>query len=307
MNIKPYYSANDYYRSLFGEKAYKISLNAGMTCPNRDGTCGIGGCIFCSDAGSGDFAADYDSSISAQIDAAISRISPKYHGSSYIAYFQAFTNTYAPIDRLRDIFTTTINDKRIKGISIATRPDCLEPEKISLIAELNKIKPVWVELGLQTTNEDSARYIRRGYSLNVFEDAVKRMREANIKVIAHMIVGLPGETHYDYMNTARYIAGMGIHGIKIQLLHVLKHTDLAKEYEKGLFHVTGRNEYVKTVVDIVETLPSCMVVYRITGDGPRNLLLAPRWSTDKKNIINMINREFILRNTYQGKEYKNGC
>ena len=304
MNQEPFYSINQYNRKVYGEKVYKISLNGGMTCPNRDGTLGTKGCIFCSKGGSGDFAASAVLSISEQIEEAIERISRKYTGNSYIAYFQAFTNTYAPISHLEKIFTEAIMDSRISGLAIATRPDCLEPDKIELLSKLNQIKPVTIELGLQTTNENTAKYINRGYTLDVFDDACHRLKEAGIPVVAHMIVGLPGETHNDYLATARHISNLKLEGIKIQLLHVLRDTDLANDYNEGKFEALTLTEYVSTVVDIIEILPPEMVVHRITGDGPKDLLIAPLWSTNKKNVLNSIMKEFRNRNTYQGKEYR---
>ena len=235
MNQEPFYSINQYNRKFYGEKVYKISLNGGMSCPNRDGALGTKGCIFCSKGGSGDFAASGLLSIADQIKEAIERISKKYAGNSYIAYFQAFTNTYAPVSYLEKIFTEALMDSRIAGLSIATRPDCLEPDKIELLAKLNRIKPVTIELGLQTTNEDTARYINRGYTLDVFDDTCYRLKEAGIPVVAHMIVGLPGETKDDYLATARHIGGLKLDGIKIQLLHVLRDTDLANDYNEGKF------------------------------------------------------------------------
>lgn len=306
MNNTYFYSLNDYYRQKFGQKVYKISLNAGMSCPNRDGTLGNRGCIFCSQGGSGDFAASALLTIKEQLNDAINRISSKYSGNQYIAYFQAFTNTYAPVNKLREIYMQAVNDDRILGISIATRPDCLSPEIIELLQEINSIKPLYIELGLQTTNETTAAYIRRGYSLDVFDDACYRLKKADIPVIAHMIVGLPGETHEDYMNTARHIAKLHLEGIKIQLLHILKNTDLATDYETNLFKELSLDEYVRSVVDIIEILPPDMVIHRITGDGPKNLLIAPLWSSNKKNVLNSITKEFKQRNTYQGKEYNNG-
>ena len=304
--MKPYYSVNDYYRRLFGEKVYKISLNAGMTCPNRDGSLGSRGCIFCSEGGSGDFASDLNKDILAQIDEGIEKVRKKYNGNKFIAYFQAFTNTYAPVKKLDEIFCAAINDCRIAGISIATRPDCLEDEKISLLSRLNGIKPVFVELGLQTINEASARYIRRGYTLPVFEDALKRLNAAGIRVVVHIIIGLPNETHEDYMKCAKYLSGLNINGVKIQLLHVLENTDLKKDYDNGLFKTMTLEEYAKTVVDIIEVLPPGMVIHRISGDGPKKILTAPLWSADKKRVLNTIHSEFAVRNTYQGKEYCHG-
>ena len=298
-----FYSLNEYYREKFGQKAYKISLNAGMTCPNRDGTLGNRGCIFCSQGGSGDFAASSQLSITEQISEAIEKVSVKYTGTCYIAYFQAFTNTYAPVERLRNIYMQAVNDTRISGISIATRPDCLSHEIIDLLCEINNIKPIYIELGLQTTNESTSAYIRRGYTLDVFDDACNRLKNAGIPIIVHMIVGLPGESHNDYINTAKHISSLNVQGIKIQLLHVLKNTDLALDYEMHKFDILSLEEYVKTVVDIIEILPPDMVIHRITGDGPKDLLIAPLWSTNKKKVLNSITKEFKIRNTYQGKGY----
>lgn len=306
MEHRPYYSANQYYRELFGEKAYKLSLDAGMTCPNRDGTLDTRGCIFCSAGGSGDFAQGAAGSVAEQLDGAIARIAPKYSGGKYIAYFQAFTGTYAPLQRLREIFMPVAEDARITGISIATRPDCLEDCKIEFLKELAKRKPVWVELGLQTVNEKTAKYIRRGYELPVFEDTLSRLKRAGIPVTVHIIVGLPGENRDDYIKCAEYLADRQVEGVKIQLLHVLHGTDLAADYEAGLFSTMERDDYIRTVVDMLELLPPDTVIHRLTGDGPRKMLIAPQWSTDKKNILNLIHREFRTRSTYQGRKYRNG-
>lgn len=288
-------TVNEYYKNLYGHKVYKISLNAGMTCPNRDGKLGTKGCIFCSEGGSGDFASSPHMSIREQIDDGIARVSGKYTGNSYIAYFQAFTNTYAPVARLRDIFTEAINDDRICGISIATRPDCLENDKILLLKELNSIKPVWVELGLQTIREDTASYIRRGYTLDVFEDTFRRLTEAGIPVIVHVIIGLPGETREDHIRMAEYLTRLHPHGVKLQLLHVLKGTDLAVDYEAGLFKEMTLEEYTDTIADMVALLHQDIVIYRITGDGPKKLLIAPLWSGDKKKVLNTINKKINER------------
>ena len=303
MDKKYYFSLNEYYRKIYGQKAYKISLNGGMSCPNRDGTISNRGCIFCSAKGSGDFAGDYHLSITEQITEGIRLISDKYKGNCFIGYFQAFTNTYAPIERLKEIYTKAIMDDRLSGLSIATRPDCLSDEVILLLEKLNEIKPITIELGLQTTNEQTAEYINRGYPLSVYDDGCKRLLAANIPFVVHMIVGLPGENTNDYLKTASHIAKSGAAGIKIQLLHILKNTELANDYASGLFEAMTLEDYVKSVVDIIEILPADMVIHRITGDGPKDLLIAPLWSTNKKNVLNSINREFIQRNTYQGKEY----
>ena len=298
----PYYSLNTYLKKTYGEKLYKLSLNAGMTCPNRDGTLDTRGCIFCSEGGSGDFAENPMDSITQQIEAAKLRVQHKMKGNSYIAYFQAYTNTYAPISYLREIYTEAISHPDVKILSIATRPDCLSDQVICLLQELCSIKPVWVELGLQTIHETTAKYIRRGYPLSCFRDAVKRLEKAGIQVIVHMILGLPGETKEDMMATADYIASLPVQGIKLQLLHILKGTDLARDFFENKFEVLELSQYTDIIVTIVERLPKDMVIHRITGDGPKKLLIAPLWSSDKKRVLNTINQEFKLRNTWQGKK-----
>ncbi len=297
----PYYSLNTYLKNTYGEKLYKLSLNAGMTCPNRDGTLDTRGCIFCSAGGSGDFAENPKNSITEQIEAAKMRVRSKMKGNSYIAYFQAYTNTYAPVSYLRKVFMEAISHPDIKILSIATRPDCLSDEIIQLLQELSSIKPVWVELGLQTIHETTAQYIRRGYPLSCFQDAVENLSNAGIQVVVHMILGLPGESKADMLATADYISSLPVQGIKLQLLHILKGTDLAKDFFENKFEVLELSQYTDIIVSIVERLPKDMVVHRITGDGPKNLLIAPLWSGDKKRVLNTINQEFRLRNTWQGK------
>ena len=319
---KPYYSLNQYYREQFGGKVYKLSLNGGMTCPNRDGSIDNRGCIFCSAGGSGDFAGTsmvYSDTlhrnipdIPAQLSYARERVAAKINPdkfAGYIAYFQAYTNTYAEVPYLEQLFLQVLEQKDILGMSVGTRPDCLEPEKIALLSSLNKRKPVYVELGLQTIHERSASFIRRGYPLSVFEDTFSRLKAANIPVIVHVILGLPGETHADMLATCEYLARLGADGIKLQLLHVLKGTDLADIYmskpdNDAAFHIMTLDEYASLVVSIIELLPPDMVIHRITGDGPKSLLLAPLWSADKKNVLNTIMKEFAMRATWQGK--KNG-
>lgn len=299
-NDKHYYSLDYYLKQLYGEKVYKVSLNGGMTCPNRDGKIGVGGCIFCSAGGSGDFAAPKTDSVSTQIDRAIEGISKsKSVGSKFIAYFQAFTNTYAPVEYLRKLFTEAINHPNIVGLSIATRPDCLPDDVLELLSDLNKMKPVWVELGLQTTKEESASFIRRGYPLSVFDDAVDKLSNLGIATIVHIIVGLPHESREDILNSVRYVSQLPIQGIKLQLLHVLKGTDLAAHL--GEFHILGLEEYVDLVIECLEILPEHIVVHRITGDGPKDLLLAPLWSKKKREVMNRINQELAKRNTWQGR------
>ncbi|HAU86945.1 MAG TPA: TIGR01212 family radical SAM protein [Lachnospiraceae bacterium] len=299
-NDKRYYSLDYYLKQTYGEKVYKVSLDGGMTCPNRDGKIGVGGCIFCSAGGSGDFAAPKTDSVTAQIDNAIAGISKsKSVGSKFIAYFQSFTNTYAPADYLRKLFTEAIHHPNIVGLSIATRPDCLPDDVLKLLSELNKIKPVWVELGLQTTNEKSAVFIRRGYPLSVFDDAVMKLNSIGIQTIVHIIVGLPHETRADILNSVMYVSKLPIQGIKLQLLHVIKGTDLAKHLNE--FHVLTMDEYIDLVIACLEVLPDHIVVHRITGDGPKDLLLAPDWSCRKREVMNRINQELAKRNTWQGR------
>ncbi|SEW41899.1 TIGR01212 family radical SAM protein [[Clostridium] fimetarium] len=298
--LPQFYSLSEYLNTTFGEKVYKLALNSGMSCPNRDGLIDTRGCIFCSVGGSGDFA-DGSQNITEQIEAAKALVQSKYSGNSYIAYFQAFTNTYAPIDYLRRIFTEAIQHPDIVGLSIATRPDCLDNDIIALISELNTIKPVWIELGLQTIHERTATYIRRGYPLSVFEHSIAMLNAAKITTIVHMIIGLPYETPQDMYATASYLARTNIQGIKLQLLHVLRGTDLADDYANRLFETLSLEEYIIILGHIIELLPKDIVIHRITGDGPKNQLIAPLWSGNKRNVLNLINREFKIHGIEQGK------
>lgn len=300
---KPYYSFDYYLRETFGGKVYKVALNAGMTCPNRDGSLGNRGCIFCSAGGSGEFAGDRSCSVTAQIEQGIANTA-KFHAQSYIAYFQAYTNTYAPVERLRDLFTEAIRHPKIAAISIATRPDCLSDEVLELLSELNRIKPVWIELGLQTIWEKTASYIRRGYSLSCFEDACRRLRQKELTVIVHVILGLPGEGKEAMFQTIAYLNGQNIQGIKLQLLHVLQHTDLAEDYKNHSFQVLEEQEYVDLVIGCVERLSPDIVIHRLTGDGPKDLLVAPLWSTRKMQVLNEIHHGLKIRNTWQGRLYQ---
>ncbi|MBQ4289961.1 MAG: TIGR01212 family radical SAM protein [Clostridia bacterium] len=278
----------DYCREVFGEKLYKLNLNAGCTCPNRDGTIGTGGCVFCSAGGSGEFAAEPGLSVSEQIDRAKAQVEKKFRGDRYIAYFQAYTNTYAPVPVLRDRFFAAAEREDIACVSIATRPDCLEPEKLALLAELNRVKPVWVELGLQTSNEETARRIRRGFPDSVYADAVRSLNGLGIHVITHVILGLPGETKEDMTETVRYVVRCGSGGIKLQLLQILKGTDLEREYREGKVSVLSEDEYLRILVSCLSLLPDNTVVHRMTGDPPRDLLIAPLWCLRKKRILNRI-------------------
>ncbi|MBO4615813.1 MAG: TIGR01212 family radical SAM protein [Lachnospiraceae bacterium] len=285
----PYYSLNNYLKERFGCKVLKVSLDAGCTCPNRDGTLDTRGCIFCSAGGSGDFAGDRALSIKEQIRQGkefIKAKNPKHEGVKYIAYFQAFTNTYGELCKLKEKWMEAIEDPDVCCISIATRPDCLEDEKIAVLAELNKIKPVWVELGLQTVKEESIEYIRRGYPTEVYDDAVKRLTKAGIEAITHVIIGLPGESREDMLKTVEHVAHSGSKGIKLQLLHVLKDTDMCKDYEEGKLETLSLAEYMDIVCEAIELLPKDMVIHRITGDGDKKILVAPLWSADKKRVLN---------------------
>ncbi len=306
---KRFYSLDYYLKQEFGRKIYKLSLNGGMTCPNRDGTIDTRGCIFCSHGGSGEFSTSCELSITEQINEAKKLVGnklPRKDGSlvqrgQYIAYFQAYTNTYGDINYLRDIFTEALSHPDIVALSIATRPDCLGVEVLELLKELNNIKPIWVELGLQTCHEKSAKFIRRGYSLSCFEEAVTQLEKRNIKVIVHVIIGLPNESFSDILETVTYVSTMPVHGIKLQLLHILKHTDLASLE----FHVLTLEEYIDILIACLEIIPSNMVIHRITGDGPKNLLIAPLWSSNKKIVLNRINQELKRRDTWQGKHAQN--
>lgn len=302
---KPYYSFSTMLEERFGEKVYKVALNGGMTCPNRDGKIGHRGCIFCSEGGSGDFASDAQLSITEQIDSQIAQISAKRPVQKYIAYFQAYTNTYAPVEYLKKIFTEALTHPKVVAISIGTRPDCLPPETVALLGRLNQIKPVWVELGLQTIHQDTARYIRRGYPLSVFDEAVKNLTNTGIEVIVHTILGLPGEDHKKMLETIEYLNQLPISGIKLQLLHVLKETDLASEYEHGVFQVLAQEEYLNILIDCLEHLRQDIVIHRVTGDGPKDLLIAPTWSSAKRTVLNNLHHEMKLRGAYQGRLYTN--
>lgn len=294
-----YYSLNKYLKDTYGRKLYKISIDAGFTCPNRDGKIDNRGCIFCSGSGSGDFAEDRCKSITQQIQSGKQRIIGKMpkkideNEANFIAYFQAYTNTYAAVDVLRDKYMEAVNNLDIAILSIATRPDCINEEVIGLLAEINKIKPVWVELGLQTIHKKSAEYIRRGYELSVYDDAVKLLCDSGIEVITHVILGLPGESKEDMLETVKYVGMSGSKGIKLQLLHVLKGTDLAKDYEDGQFSCLSMEEYIDIVCSSLKVLPEKMVIHRMTGDGAKKDLIAPLWSVDKKRVLNALNKAII--------------
>lgn len=282
---------DSYCRRLFGEKVYKLSLSGGMTCPNRDGTLDTRGCIFCSAGGSGEFAQQICPSVTEQIDRARAQVTGKYKGDKFVAYFQNFTNTYAPAERLEALFTEALAHPDVVALSVGTRPDCLPPETVALLSRLNRIKPVWVELGLQTIHPETAAYIRRGYALPVYDRAVQALVAEGIHVVTHVILYLPGETRQQMLETVDYVCRSGARGIKLHLLQVLRGTDLEAEWRAGNVPLPELEEYAQLIGDCLARLPEDMVVHRITGDGPKSLLLAPLWCGDKKRVMNRLRRE----------------
>ncbi len=279
-----YRTLSDHYRAKFGCKVYKLAIDAGFTCPNRDGSLGFGGCIFCSGSGSGDFAVS-GSSITAQLEQAKSRVAFKNKSGRYIAYFQSFTNTYGPVEKLEQLYRLAMEPEYIVGLSIATRPDCLPQETVALLSKLNKIKPIAVELGLQTIHPETADYIRRGYGTEVYFDAVRRLKSAGLEVVTHIILGLPGETSDMMVKTTLAAVAAGTDGIKFQLLHVLEGTDLAQDYRAGKFQCLSLEEYTRVLKDCLSVVPPHTVIHRITGDGAKKDLIAPLWSADKKKVL----------------------
>ena len=284
---------NDSMRARFGCKVYKLALDGGFTCPVRDGTLDTRGCIFCSAGGSGEFAESRALSITEQIEQGKKRVAGKIRDGKYIAYFQAYTGTYADLPRLRKLYREAVSHPDIAALSVATRPDCLPEEVLDLLAELNREKPVWIELGLQTIHEKTAGYIRRGYPLSVYDQAVTELKARGIEVITHLILGLPGETAEDMCASVRYVCAGRTDGIKLQLLHILKGTDLAKEYEAGRVHALTEDEYIGILKQCVPQIPDSVVVHRLTGDGDKRLLIAPLWSADKKHVLSRIRREVL--------------
>lgn len=301
---KRYYALDYFIKQTFQEKLYKLSLNAGCTCPNRDGTCGNRGCIFCSRGGSGDFAADVSLSISEQLKVEKERRKSKYSGHSYIAYFQAYTNTYGNADILEKKYLEAIHDPEVRILSIATRPDCLSPEILVVLERLNQIKPIWIELGLQTIHESTAAFIRRGYALPVFEETVKKLRSIGLSVIVHIILYLPGESQKDMLETIQYLNRQDIQGIKLQLLHVLKNTDLYDYYLEHPFFLPSMEEYLNFLGTCLCELRPDIVIHRLTGDGPKSLLAVPLWTGNKRLVLNQMGKVFREKNIWQGKNYR---
>jgi len=303
-NNKRYNTYNDFLRQRHGEKVGKLSLNAGLTCPNRDGTIGTGGCVFCSEDGSGTFAGCSDLSIKEQMATQTTIQSKKWEVKKYIAYFQSYSNTYGELENLRKLFYSALENPAVCGIAIATRPDCLQTEVLDLLSELNEKTHLWVELGLQTIHERTARWLNRGYKLDVFNDAVRRLGERNIEVVSHIIFGLPGETHEEMMETVKHVSKVGLKGVKIHLLHVIEGTQLNKIYEAEPFKILEQEEYIDLVVEALELLPHQMIIHRLTGDGAKETLVAPRWPLNKRAVLNGIDKALKERNTWQSKAFK---
>lgn len=304
---RPYYSLDAYCKKKYGTKVYKIALDAGLTCPNRDGTLGNRGCIFCSAGGSGDFAVKPGNSVAQQLKEGRSMFGKKKTGNLFIAYFQAYTNTYGNLDYLAKIYEEALKQEEIVGISIATRPDCLQAPILDLLDTLRKkypTKDIWVELGLQTIHESTAAYIRRGYKREVFDTAVADLNAHNIPIIVHIILGLPGENEQMVLQTIDYLNHLPIFGIKLQLLHVLKNTDLAEEYLAGKFAVLSKEEYMSLLIACLKNLSPRIVIHRLTGDGPKDLLIAPCWSLYKRDFFNTLHRHLKQTGEYQGQDFK---
>lgn len=306
---KPYYSLDAYCKKAFGHKCYKIALNAHMTCPNRDGSLGTRGCIFCSEGGSGDFAEEVSlqNDINAQLEKGLSRFGDKKVGQHFIAYFQAYTNTYAPVSYLEQVYRSALDSDMVCGISIATRPDALPPEVLGLLGSLKQCYPekfIWVELGLQTIHEQTAEYIRRGYPLPVYEEAIGKLSDMGIPAITHIIIGLPGETPAMLYETVDYLNKHQPFGVKLQLLHVLKDTDLALDYSLGRFEVLSMEAYLDLLVGCIERLSPDIVLHRVTGDGPKDLLIAPLWSLNKRNVLNSLHKKMSREHSRQGKQFE---
>lgn len=304
---KNYHTLNYELQKKFRTKVIKLPINAGFTCPTRDGTKGYGGCIFCSDSGSGDFASKKEFSISYQMKTQRDLLSGKWPNAKYIAYFQSFSNTYSDLQDLRNKYYESLSFDNTVGIAIATRADCINEENIRLLAQINKESYLWVELGLQTINEDSSSFIRRGYELDVFENAVRLLQKYNIRIVVHLILNLPGESRDDYLLAVNYLSKKHIWGIKLHMLHILKNTDLEKYYESHPFEFMNADEYIETICDILEILPPDMVVHRVTGDGSKDSLVEPRWTLNKRYILNGIDKEMKKRGSSQGIRFINTC
>ena len=303
-NGKRYHSLNYFLRNKFGEKIYKISLDGGFTCPNRDGKVATGGCTFCSARGSGDFAGSRILSITEQFEDRKEMMQKKWKDGKYIAYFQAYTNTYAPVDELRRKYEEALAQKNVIAISIATRPDCLDDDVLDYLSELNKKTYLWVELGLQTINDETARNFNRGYDFEVFDNSLKKLQERGIEVVVHTIFGLPGETKEDMLKTVDYVAHSGAQGVKFHLLHLMEGTRMVKQYENGELQLLSKEDYIDLICEAVAMIPEEMVVHRLTGDAPRQSLIGPMWSLKKWEVLNDIDKALVDNNIWQGKNFK---
>lgn len=303
-NGKRYHSLNYFLRNKFNEKVFKISLDGGFSCPNRDGTISSGGCLFCSESGSGDYAGSRTLSIGKQFCDVKEMMNKKWKEGKYIAYFQAFTNTYAPVEELREKYNEAIKQEGVVALAIATRPDCLGDDVLDLLEEINKEVYVWVELGLQTVSDETARKINRGYKLEVYEEAIRKLKERNIDFVTHCIFGLPGETKEDMLKTVDYVAHTGSKGIKFHLLHLMKNTPMVKLYERGELEFMSQDDYIDLICKAISIIPEDMIVHRLTGDSPRDLLIGPMWSLKKWEILNAIDKALVDNGIYQGKEFK---
>ncbi|NLL30639.1 MAG: TIGR01212 family radical SAM protein [Clostridiales bacterium] len=303
-NGKRYHSFNYYLRNKFNEKVYKIALDGGFTCPNRDGKAGVGGCTFCSSRGSGDFAGSRKLDIRRQFEDRREMMEKKWHSQKLIAYFQAYTNTYAPVEELREKYYEALNQENVVAISIATRPDCIDDDVLDLLTEINEKTYLIVELGLQTVNDEVARNFNRGYDFEVFDNTLKRLLARNIEVVVHSIFGLPGESEEDMMKTVDYIAHSGAKGIKFHLLHLMEKTKMAEQYRNGEFKLLEQDEYIDLICKAVSRIPEDMVVHRLTGDAPRELLIGPMWSLKKWEVLNAIDKALVDNDIWQGKNFK---
>ena len=303
-NGKRYHSLNYFLRNKFNEKIYKISLDGGFTCPNRDGKAAVGGCTFCSARGSGDYAGSRILSIGEQFADRKKMMEKKWKDGRYIAYFQAYTNTYAPVEELRQKYEEALKQENVVALSIATRPDCLEDDVVDLLEEISKKTYLWVELGLQTINDESARKFNRGYDFEVFKEGIKKLQDRNIEVVVHTIFGLPGETKEDMLKTVDYVAHSGAQGIKFHLLHLMKDTAMVKQYESGELELLSQEDYIDLICKGIAMLPQEMVVHRLTGDAPRESLIGPMWSLKKWEVLNSIDKALEDNDIYQGKDYR---
>ncbi|EQK47059.1 radical SAM superfamily protein [[Clostridium] bifermentans ATCC 19299] len=302
---KRYHTWNYYLRSNFGEKVFKVSINAGFSCPNIDGTVAYGGCTYCSKQGSGDFAGNPNDNLIKQFEDIKEMMHKKWHNAKYIGYFQAFTNTHAPVSVLKEKYETILNLDDVIGLSISTRPDCLPDDVLEYLSELNKKTNLWVELGLQTIHDETSKIINRGHDYNTFLEGVEKLKKHNIKTVVHIINGLPGEDYNMMMETAKAVADLGVHGIKIHLLHVLKETTMENMLKKGMFNLMEKDDYINLVCDQLEIIPPEMVVHRLTGDGKRDEIVGPMWSLKKWEVLNAIDDTMRERDSYQGIKYCN--